>query len=54
MSDTYLSQRMKDYDPLHASKSENISAGVVHESKETTHISIIDEDGNLKKWPRLF
>jgi len=47
MSDTYLAERMKDYDPNHASKSEDIKAGVIHESKETTHISIIDADGNM-------
>jgi len=47
MSDAYLAERMKDYDPNHASKSENIKAGVIHESEETTHISIIDADGNM-------
>ncbi len=47
MSDAYLAERMKDYDPSHASKSENITAGVVHESDQTTHISIIDEEGNM-------
>ena len=47
MSDAYLAERMKDYDPNHASKSEDIKAGVIHESEQTTHISIIDEDGNM-------
>ena len=47
ISDAYLAERMKDYDPNHASKSEDIKAGVIHESEETTHISIIDEDGNM-------
>lgn len=47
MSDAYLTDRMKDFDPLHASKSENITAGIIHESDETTHISIIDADGNM-------
>lgn len=47
ISDAYLAERMKDYDPNHASKSEDIKAGVIHESKETTHISIMDADGNM-------
>jgi gamma-glutamyltranspeptidase/glutathione hydrolase len=47
MSDSYLAERMKDYDPNHASKSEDIKAGIIHESEETTHISIIDADGNM-------
>jgi gamma-glutamyltranspeptidase/glutathione hydrolase len=47
MSDTYLAERMKDYDSTHASKSTDIKAGIAHESEETTHISIIDADGNM-------
>ncbi|MGI8950588.1 MAG: gamma-glutamyltransferase [Chitinophagaceae bacterium] len=47
ISDKYLQERMKDYDSTHASKSENIKAGIIHESEETTHISIIDGDGNM-------
>ncbi len=47
MSDAYLTERMKDYDPNHASKSADIKAGVVHESDQTTHISIIDAEGNM-------
>ncbi len=47
ISDAYLAERMKDYDPNHASKSEDIKAGVIHESKETTHISVIDAEGNM-------
>ncbi|HXL56492.1 MAG TPA: gamma-glutamyltransferase, partial [Chitinophagaceae bacterium] len=47
ISDAYLTERMKDYDPSHASKSADIKAGVIHENKETTHISIIDEEGNM-------
>jgi gamma-glutamyltranspeptidase/glutathione hydrolase len=47
ISDAYLAERMKDYDPNHASKSEDIKAGVIYESKETTHISIIDAGGNM-------
>jgi gamma-glutamyltranspeptidase / glutathione hydrolase len=47
MSDNYLAERMKDYDSLHASKSADIKAGIIHESDETTHMSIIDGDGNM-------
>jgi gamma-glutamyltranspeptidase/glutathione hydrolase len=47
ISDAYLKKRMKDYDSTHASKSENIKAGKVHESEETTHISVMDADGNM-------
>src|SRR5437868_7604038 len=39
--------RNEDYDPNHASKSSDIKAGVIHESEQTTHISIIDEEGNM-------
>jgi gamma-glutamyltranspeptidase/glutathione hydrolase len=47
ISDAYLAERMKDYNPNHASKSMEIKAGVIQESKETTHISIFDEEGNM-------
>ncbi|HEY2725580.1 MAG TPA: gamma-glutamyltransferase [Parafilimonas sp.] len=47
LSDAYLKKRMSDYDSTKASKSENIKAGNVHESNQTTHISIIDADGNM-------
>jgi gamma-glutamyltranspeptidase/glutathione hydrolase len=47
ISDAYLAGRMKDYDPDHASKSTDINAGVIHESEETTHISIFDAEGNM-------
>lgn len=47
MSDVYLAERMKDYDSTHASKSSDIKAGVPHESDQTTHISIIDGEGNM-------
>jgi gamma-glutamyltranspeptidase/glutathione hydrolase len=46
-SDAYLAKRMQDYNPEKASISENIQAGVIHESNETTHISIIDAEGNM-------
>ncbi|QEC68513.1 gamma-glutamyltransferase [Panacibacter ginsenosidivorans] len=47
MSDAYLAERMKDYNPNKASVSADIKAGTIHESEETTHISIIDEQGNM-------
>jgi gamma-glutamyltranspeptidase/glutathione hydrolase len=47
MSDTYLAKRMENYDPNKASVSKGIKAGTIHESEETTHISIIDEEGNM-------
>ncbi len=47
ISNTYLAKRMKDYDSTHASASAGIKAGVIHESNETTHISIIDAEGNM-------
>lgn len=47
ISDAYLKERMKDYDPQKASISAGIKAGDIHESMQTTHISIIDADGNM-------
>jgi gamma-glutamyltranspeptidase / glutathione hydrolase len=47
LSDAYLKKRMADYDPTKASVSTNIKAGNVHESNETTHISVIDDEGNM-------
>jgi gamma-glutamyltranspeptidase/glutathione hydrolase len=47
-SEIYLQQRMKDYDPEKASASTEINAGKVpgYESTETTHLSVIDKNGN--------
>jgi gamma-glutamyltranspeptidase/glutathione hydrolase len=47
LSDAYLKKRMSDYDSTKAGISANIKAGNVHESDQTTHISIIDKDGNM-------
>jgi len=47
ISDAYLAERMKDYDSTHASKSNDVKAGMPHESDQTTHISIIDGEGNM-------
>jgi gamma-glutamyltranspeptidase / glutathione hydrolase len=42
----YLKERMKDYVPGIAGKSILIKPGIVKESTQTTHISIIDKEGN--------
>lgn len=44
----YIHNRMKDYNPDIAGKSTVIKAGYIpgYESEETTHISIIDKEGN--------
>lgn len=44
----YAKQRYSSFDPRHASASEDISAGLGprRESYETTHYSVVDEDGN--------
>jgi gamma-glutamyltranspeptidase / glutathione hydrolase len=47
-NEKYLQDRMKDYDSNKASVSKEIQPGklAVHESEETTHLSVIDKDGN--------
>ncbi|HTM93193.1 MAG TPA: gamma-glutamyltransferase [Flavisolibacter sp.] len=46
-SDKYLKERMKDYQPGVAGSSERTKAGIIpKESEETTHLSVIDKDGN--------
>lgn len=47
MSDVYLTQRMQDYAVNKAGKSTNISYGILKESEETTHLSIMDAEGNM-------
>lgn len=47
LSQSYLKERMKDYDSLKATLSTQITAGSITESEQTTHISIIDNDGNM-------
>ena len=47
LSDAYIKKRMSDYDSAKASVSANIKAGNTHESDQTTHISIIDKEGNM-------
>jgi gamma-glutamyltranspeptidase/glutathione hydrolase len=46
VSPQYLLQRMADYDSTHAGSSDHTKPGNLKESNETTHLSIIDKDGN--------
>lgn len=46
VSHAYLRKRMSDYDSTKAGKSSGVQAGII-ESIETTHISIIDQWGNM-------
>jgi gamma-glutamyltranspeptidase/glutathione hydrolase len=45
---TYVRERMSDIDPMHATPSAKIGAGVPprKESPQTTHFSVVDEAGN--------
>ncbi len=45
-ADSYLKERMKSYIPDKPSNSKKIKAGKINESEETTHISILDKEGN--------
>lgn len=47
MSDAYLAQRMSDYNPDKAGSSAAVKAGTIKESEETTHLSVVDEAGNM-------
>ena len=47
VSEKYLTDRMKDYVPGKAGSSTDIAAGnISQESEETTHLSVIDKQGN--------
>lgn len=46
-SDAYLEERMKDYDATKATPSAKVKAGLVYESDQTTHISIMDQWSNM-------
>ena len=46
VSNQYIAQRMQDYTPGKAGSSETTKAGNIKESEETTHLSIVDKDGN--------
>jgi gamma-glutamyltranspeptidase/glutathione hydrolase len=47
MSEAYALQRMSDFNPDKAGASSNIKAGVIKESEETTHLSVMDAAGNM-------
>lgn len=42
----YLTERMADFVPGKAGSSDKTKAGLIPESEETTHLSIVDKDGN--------
>jgi gamma-glutamyltranspeptidase/glutathione hydrolase len=45
---SYAASRMRDLDPMHASKSKEVGAGQPrYESPETTHFTVVDKDGNV-------
>ena len=46
VSPAYVAQRMADYDSTKASVSTNVKPGMIPESMETTHLSVIDANGN--------
>jgi gamma-glutamyltranspeptidase / glutathione hydrolase len=46
VSTGYLKERMKDYEPGKAGSSKTTLAGLIKESEETTHLSVVDNDGN--------
>ena len=45
-SQAYLDERMKDYEPGKAGSSKITKEGYVKESEETTHLSVVDKEGN--------
>jgi gamma-glutamyltranspeptidase/glutathione hydrolase len=47
LSDAYVTQRMSDYVADKAGSSNNVKAGVIKESEQTTHLSIMDAEGNM-------
>lgn len=42
----YIKTRMQDFDSTQAGSSEVVKAGNIHESDQTTHLSVMDADGN--------
>lgn len=46
VSPAYLKERMKDYEPGKAGNSKTTGAGIIRESEETTHLSVVDAYGN--------
>lgn len=47
VSPAYLTSRMADYKPGVAGKSSEINPGVIPQSEETTHLSVMDAEGNM-------
>lgn len=45
-SQSYADQRMQDYKPGVAGNSNNTNYGEIHESDQTTHLSVVDQFGN--------
>ncbi len=45
-SESYLNERMKNFNPDSAGKSEEVQAGLIPESAETTHLDTYDKSGN--------
>jgi len=46
VSKKYLTERMNDFQPGKAGSSSQTTAGIIKESEETTHLSVIDKEGN--------
>jgi gamma-glutamyltranspeptidase/glutathione hydrolase len=46
VSEAYVSERMKDFEAGRAGSSKTIKEGIINESEETTHLSVIDKAGN--------
>jgi gamma-glutamyltranspeptidase / glutathione hydrolase len=46
VSPAYLAERMQDYNPNVAGNSKITKGGSITESEETTHLSVIDKEGN--------
>ncbi|MEP6583675.1 MAG: gamma-glutamyltransferase, partial [Ginsengibacter sp.] len=47
VSDVYLKKRMNDYKPGKAGSSKIVKEGIINpESEETTHLDVLDKDGN--------
>lgn len=46
VSEKYLTERMKDYQPGKGGSSTQTLAGNIKESEETTHLDVIDKEGN--------
>lgn len=47
ISESYLAKRMSNYEPGIAGVSSQVKAGVIPESEETTHLSVMDAAGNM-------